>query len=234
MLQIKAFKQADERWGNIVIGRGTNPDGSKYDMTMAGFGCYDTCVASALWAFQIDTDPGRLANMLLAMKPKGFTDDGLVKNASITDLFPWVVYEGSVMTDLLKKGDGNKTMSSSLRQIERMLGIGFPVIVSVDAAINDGRKAATHFVLFADWNNGDPLFMDPITGKVDLLSKHYGKPQDAIFNFRVFVGPPTTPFMDLHEGVAAWKISQAKKELKSKNYSLSGQFLDEALVGFMQ
>jgi hypothetical protein len=235
MIQNQNFAQGNPLWGNIVIGQGTNPDGSTYNLTMAGFGCDICSLASTLWAFEINTDPGKLYTALKA--EGGIAPDGEINNDVVTKVYPDVVFGGSLETVLNPAvSEGKITMDEAALHIQRLLNIGIPVIIQVDAWKNDKVKSPNHFVEVVDWNNGDPLIIDPIFGEVMPLSKNYGTPETAIFGLRIWIGSPiTVPTNgDLQAGIAAWKIAMAIKNIKTNNLPLALQYAKEALDGFTQ
>ena len=233
MIQYKLIQQGALPWRDVIIGTGIDGKGNKYPMPISGFGCDLSTVASILWAFQKDTDPEKLFHDLAAVG--GMTADGNIDNVMITKVYPDVFFfaENYITTTVTGPGEGRTEITAAIEMIYRMIDMGIPVAITVDAAPGDGQHAATHFVEVVDKNNGDPLIMDPIYGKIMPLSANYGKPEDAIFGVRIFFGCPVTvpDGGDLERGVATWKTATVIDAINKGNYSLAKQYAKEALLG---
>ena len=135
-LKVPSFRQADERWHDDKLGH--------TPATLAAEGCAVASAAMVLASYGVDTDPGRL-NQLLT-EGDGYTPEGWLyweKAAELTGNVARKVYE-----DL-----------PSYRLIDENLQHGNPVIVRLRTS-----GGITHFVVIAGKEGYDYLTRDPGAG----------------------------------------------------------------------
>ena len=153
-LRVPIFRQADDRWRADKLG--------PTPATLAAEGCAVASAAMVLASYGVDTDPGRL-NQLLT-DGGGYTPEGWLyweKTAELTGNVARKVYE-----DL-----------PSYRLIDENLQHGNPVIVRLRTA-----GGITHFVVIAGKEGYDYLTCDPGAGAAKGLYplKEFGSKIEAL------------------------------------------------------
>jgi hypothetical protein len=153
-LNVPSFRQADERWGNDLLG--------KTPATLAAEGCAVASAAMVLASYGADTDPGRLNKLV--------TDaDGYVGSG-------WLVWEkaAEVTCDIARKAYED---APSYRLIDENLWRGNPVIVRLRT-----QGGITHFVVIAGKDGYDYLTRDPGAGAAKGLYplKEFGSKIEAL------------------------------------------------------
>jgi hypothetical protein len=172
-----SYKQGDKKWAMMKLGD-TN-------LVMGGSGCFLTAVIDRLTDMGITHDsPGVACEKVNGIK--GFDKKGLLTHAAIMELYPAVKKIVSQTTVLFPRpADKQVTMEYALRDITRAMENGNIVILSVDASKHNGVDDGDHFVGLAGINGNEWLIADPITGKVEDITIHYGTPQKSIYGYRI-------------------------------------------------
>lgn len=178
------FPQSDPSWGRIMLGA------SVYNMASSGcFVCALTEAGDALTGAMIT--PGDFVNKA---NEKGMFDiGGLLNGWRIGEIFPGVQETISEQTDLNPRKDNFVKMADALQAIQQAWDRGAAVVLQVDLSPNNNVNKGDHFVYCVSWNYGDPKIIDPFFGTLTTLSEKYGKPEKAIYGYRVFELKPSMP-----------------------------------------
>lgn len=154
------YWQKDPRWAAIKLGTS--------DVTIGGYGCLISSVASVLTYWGKDVNPAQLNDGL--NKVGGYQSGNLLKFDAIEKLYPdikmdWVNYFATGITK---------------EKIDAILATDHPVIVQVD------YHPATpvmdqHWVVILGKSAKGYTIMDPITGKCAEFSERYGDPKDHVY-----------------------------------------------------
>lgn len=227
MLKVNLWNQGDPRWGSKRLGTATSSDGRP--LTMATHGCYVTSVAMILANFGKDVTPGQLCDGANAIN--GFTPDGQLKWDAIEALYPDVIFHDSQWTTRFYKARDVQKIEQpeALRRLMRLLELGFPALLCVDYPGVNEEFRADHAVVLVDaprdasrpWK-----VYDPAGGTEVLLTDkyRYGVPADAVYGYRVLVGPPIgfpeeTSRETMGLGLAAWKAAMTAAGRHVATYS---------------
>lgn len=152
---------------------------------MAGSGCFVCSLTEAGDALTGATiTPGDYANRA---NEKGMFDGaGFLNGWRIGEIFPGVQETASEQTDLKPRKDNFVKMPDALQDIQQAWDRGAAVVLQVDLSPNNGVNEGDHFVYALNWNYGDPKIIDPWFGTLTTLSEKYGKPEKAIYGYRIF------------------------------------------------
>lgn len=171
------YPQGDPSWGRIMLGSSV--------FNMASSGCFVTALTMAGDALTgTTTTPGEYVNRA---NEKGMFDSaGLLNGWRIGEIFPGVQETASEQTDLKPSKDNFVKMSDALQAIQQAWDRGAAVVLQVDLSPNNGVNEGDHFIYALNWNYGDPKIIDPWFGTLTTLSEKYGKPEKAIYGYRIF------------------------------------------------
>lgn len=183
---VETFRQGDPRWGRLELG------GS--GLTMAGYGCYTTFIATALRSlFQKDVDPGALAVAL--SNSAGYDRHGQVIWGAVTRLFGNVRLHGRAFTTNVPTHRGMAgvlTPEKAIADIRAANLKGQGVGICVDL-VEDNWAKPDHIVMametpedLSKWTVADPAF-----GREMPFSERYGSPLEGVMGYRILVGTPT-------------------------------------------
>ncbi|MEO6787511.1 MAG: C39 family peptidase [Chthoniobacteraceae bacterium] len=153
-LKVPAFRQADDRWRNDLLGN--------TPATLGAEGCAVASAAMVLASYGADTDPGRLNK--LVTEAGGYVGNG------------WLVWEkaAEVTGNVARKAYED---APSYRLIDENLAHRNPVIVRLRT-----RGGVTHFVVIAGKDGYDYLTRDPGAGAAKGLYplKEFGSKIEAL------------------------------------------------------
>lgn len=204
MLQINMYKQTDSRWAFHSLG----------STTIGKDGCLMTCVVNWLKAVGIDTTPDKLVEAV--EKVGGIADDG-----NFMSYLLWKVYPDTYLLDRYQTANDKDsyiqhyTTEKALAHIKRLLSMGLPVIVHVDAVAADGHP--DHFVLVHDYLDGTNInCFDPYYGAINFKAK-YGDPAKSVYGICAMLGTPVSSIDNgaNQNGAAVGKMIKLFRGLKN-------------------
>jgi hypothetical protein len=203
MLRYTTYRQGDPKWAATKIG--VFPGGKT--VTLGSHGCFITSFTNALANYAIDITPPQAVAKLLAVN--GLTTDGQLTYDGIMRAFPDVAFWGRHDTTVNNQPNYSRMdIGVALKRIQKLVRLGQPVILCVDAINND--KIADHAVLCVSENFD---VVDPAYGDLKPIAFRYGQPDRSIYGFVALIGSPVE-FNDetyAPEGQALWKMTQAYK-----------------------
>lgn len=192
---------------------------------MGSAGCLVTAICSGLTNYAIDraeTDgditPGELCDRIISKN--GFTASGDLLLDSIRAIFPQVHLLERQWTTNYPGGEVSKmNIDTALVRIRRLLSLGQPVMLHVDAVGNDKRP--DHFVVAYDSTSF--WVIDPWDGKRLRFSERYGDPSKGIFGYVAYVGPAIAYDIDgdNRAGTALWKLLEYRADPKKYPHYLN-------------
>ncbi|HEY4035148.1 MAG TPA: C39 family peptidase [Ktedonobacteraceae bacterium] len=155
------FSQRNSSWSNEELGTGQG-------ITIGGYGCTLTCVASLLVYFGKNTDPHQLNQDLIRIK--GYANNGngnydLIIWSAITKLYPDVIL---VFNNLYPNNPADMSL------IDRQLHKDIPVVVGVSFNHLPADTSPSHYVVLYQKNlNESYQAMDPWTGSLINFNQNY-------------------------------------------------------------
>jgi hypothetical protein len=157
---LNILSQQDPRWKEKKLG---------FDVkaTIGSDGCVLTCITMLVNGFGFNETPETLNQKLLDMgRGKGFVDD-LIVWRSLSDAFPRIVYQNSIIC---------RTLPAPLDMINKSLDSGYPLLVELGRSPRPGMES--HWVILTSRQGEDYLMLDPWPFPVDStpvsLSERYG------------------------------------------------------------
>lgn len=208
MINLPIFAQGDPRWGSRRIGTYNGQT-----MTLANSGCYITTMTMVAWNSAYQLDPGQFLDALEA--ENGLLDDGTMTYDGLMRAFPRLLFHERVYTTN-DVGNGQKmTVDAALARIRRLIRLGQPVGVTVDAVLNDKRQ--DHIVAALDnLPDGDLLIIDPAYGRKMKFSERYGRPEAGVMGYVSVIGQSLTypDDGDPKEGQALTKMAEIRKKVE--------------------
>jgi len=155
ILEVPEFSQKDARWASEKLG--TSP------VTIGGYGCLITALASVLRYFGKPTDPSIVNKDL--MRVDGYLNGNLLVFDVVKKIYPDIVVDwDNFMSD---------EQSVSLPKIDALLSNEIPVIVHVDYK-PDTTAIDMHWVTIVGKVDNDYIIIDPIDGATVRMSDRYG------------------------------------------------------------
>lgn len=222
MINITPRNQWDPRWGSLRIGTlGGQP------VTLGSHGCFITVMSMIT-----DLTPDVLLRRLEDVN--GLLDDGQLTYDGLMRAVPQAYFHERVYTTN-EASDGQKMqVETALARIRRLIRLGQPVGITVDAVANDRRQ--DHIVLaYENLPDGDFLIVDPAGGIRTKLSLRYGRPENGVMGY-VSIIAPTVEYPDDGDpkgGQALQKMAELRRkveELPSSNVKRDLRFLTRDLI----
>jgi hypothetical protein len=207
MLLHQTYSQNDPRWRDMLLGSSR--------VRMGDYGCLVTAIANSLPAYAIDRaelDGDMTAKETLTrLNAVGaFALDGNLDTQKVEQAFPQLTRFERVYTKSWPVAAAFRMdVPVALARIRRLIDLGQPVILHVDASPANGRPTADHFVTLVDY--GEWLIVDSWDGRRIRLAERYGAPDKAIQGYLAFLGP-SVECAQPWAANAAWKLSQYLKE----------------------
>lgn len=179
------YKQTDPRWGNVLLGFGTDPSDNLYN-----FGCVVTCLTMTACYYGRNETPPTInqklkdKNAFTSATPNGPKD--LYVPGGLSKVFTDIKETRTVTPSKLTDGQ--------VADIKNALDQHYPVMIGLD--YNPKTPLADyHFVLIVDYNPNDEndfTIADPLTGGTRSLKDYLGwyKPsaRNTIESYVVFSG----------------------------------------------
>ena len=200
MIQLPNYRQGDAQWGSKIM--------SPSNLDMANYGCFVTSLSMMIANYAINKNPGEVCDALI--KVNGFDQWGMLQHDAIGKAFPGVYFKERVYTtDDPRTNLQRVNVDVARARIKRLLSLGQPVLLTVDAQQND--KIADHAIVAIDTAGADDfVILDPWYGEKTLYSKRYVN----LYGYLAYLGSPIN-FPDFWGepkiGQAVYKLIQAKK-----------------------
>jgi Peptidase_C39 like family len=204
------YNQGDPKWRNNPLGTSGN--------TIGSHGCTVSAIAMLLARFGITETPATVVTKLRAVG--GFMPSGDLLWAAIPQVWPRVHFVWRQYTTLEDPSYAyRKTMASSIIQVHRLLSMGQPVLLNVDA-VKDTRP--DHWVVAEDGTLAEFVINNPDGGRRQLFSDRFGELARGIYGYTVLIGD-TAYFpswsTDLQDAHAVWKAAEVAAGRNIATYS---------------
>lgn len=220
MILLPEFRQGAEPWASRRIGTYNGQV-----MTLANGGCFITTMCMIAWNSAIQLDPGQFLDRL--EDENALLDDGTMTYDGLMRAFPRLLFHERVYTTNDVGNFQKMTVDSALQRIRRLIRLGQPVGITVDAVGNDRRY--DHIVAAYDNTpDGDFLIIDPAYGYKTKFSERYGRPETGVMGYVSIIGQSLqypddgdpkagqalTKMAEIRRKVEALPSSQTKTDLR--------------------